>query len=1004
MADVIPTPQVIINAGVDSKTIEDAVNGAPDTQVTSRLGRKFWTLATINSRLELVVLQADEAIRRMNEQVDTVSDAATDAQDNIEAIKQDVSANAVAAIDVIDVAKQSVNDKASAAKSDIEAIKNSTQAALDSAVQDFEQQGEVVLDDFRAAITTIVQDDGIPVQAVVVGDKTLDVVLNGKADKATVTGMIDDIYQSLDDNLIKNGAALPYDPQIAYNDNAIINDNGTLKIVEGGNLELAVKADGVQVGDTTLNVFAEKVKANRSVKFLRASEVGLKKWIEFKKPPYSATEYEEAHNNGLNLTAAIKQAYDEGYTNVVVEKGSYPFCYQNPTGGTFSANRQGEIKLRDIEGIDLDFNFSTLFVIFDSNNRSPYDNSTAAPYMLFGAVFDVMNSRDVTVRKCLVRGDQFNRSWVEGEEMTEQTYGVLNFKNAVNVNFEQCTFYGFRGDGIGGAGRGDTIANLNTWIKGGLDVTTGTAIEQVGAYNSGMITLDRSKIIDDSVQVAGTGNILAAYFRDMYLRAFFYKADGSYIGSEIFKQTDFLKLPIDCEKLTIVAYGDERIDATVSYGLYVILVTGSADGLTVNNCLFTQNHRGGISNNAGRSLVTRSLFIDIGYQKYNFPDYGDPTRFGVDYENVYMGSLTVRDCYFNNIAQGVLGGVQDLIVEDCTFENIEFGGSFAYGAATALFKNNKYRNVLRAFGYQHSGEYLRKTLIAHDNILENCGVLIDISNRELVNFEIRDNTFIKCNLVAKGNGKNLIVKDNNFRDSIEPSNYTAAIDIQGAYLSSGNTIQTKSDNVNYNYFAFYSTIGRDNVFLIDRNNITRFREPLENKTVDIVGLNIDSVISGKKFQHRLTNKSKGWATHTDSLNHKNCEFKNLQLEFYGLDGQNFYNTIAKFDDCKIASNTQIIITKREIVDYDVSDTTLIFKNCEFDLTSATRLIYNTYAILGNLNIVFLNCVFVADTPTTISIVQGVLTNITSQAIGCRFINVTNSDGITVDENGNIITP
>lgn len=196
MADVIPTPQVIINAGVDSKTIEDTVNGAPDTQVTSRLGRKFWTLATINSRLDLVVLQADEAIRRINE------------------------------------------------------LKDSTQAALDSAIQNFEQQGAEALDNFQQDLQDIIDNDGVPAQVVIVGDKALDVVLDEKADKATVTEVIDD-------NLIKKGAALPYDPQVDYNNGAIVNDDGTLKIIKGGNLELAIRANGVQVGDSTLDVFAK---------------------------------------------------------------------------------------------------------------------------------------------------------------------------------------------------------------------------------------------------------------------------------------------------------------------------------------------------------------------------------------------------------------------------------------------------------------------------------------------------------------------------------------------------------------------------------------------------------------------------------------------------------------------------------------------------------------------------------------------------------------------------
>lgn len=86
--------------------------------------------------------------------------------------------------------------------------------------------------------------------------------LDLKADKSTtytkteVDGAVDDLYQSLEDNFIANGAALPYDPQVTYNDGAIVVDNGALKKVEGGNLVNAVDAESVSVGDSTLDVFA----------------------------------------------------------------------------------------------------------------------------------------------------------------------------------------------------------------------------------------------------------------------------------------------------------------------------------------------------------------------------------------------------------------------------------------------------------------------------------------------------------------------------------------------------------------------------------------------------------------------------------------------------------------------------------------------------------------------------------------------------------------------------
>ena len=58
--------QAITDSTQDAQTLEDVINGAPDTQVTARLGRKIWTLATINSKIEYVRTQADSAVQQIN--------------------------------------------------------------------------------------------------------------------------------------------------------------------------------------------------------------------------------------------------------------------------------------------------------------------------------------------------------------------------------------------------------------------------------------------------------------------------------------------------------------------------------------------------------------------------------------------------------------------------------------------------------------------------------------------------------------------------------------------------------------------------------------------------------------------------------------------------------------------------------------------------------------------------------------------------------------------------
>ena len=61
-----PTLAELDNLQLNITTYDEVVNGEPDKQVPSRLGRKIWTLATINSKIEYVRTQADSAVQQIN--------------------------------------------------------------------------------------------------------------------------------------------------------------------------------------------------------------------------------------------------------------------------------------------------------------------------------------------------------------------------------------------------------------------------------------------------------------------------------------------------------------------------------------------------------------------------------------------------------------------------------------------------------------------------------------------------------------------------------------------------------------------------------------------------------------------------------------------------------------------------------------------------------------------------------------------------------------------------
>lgn len=125
MGDIV-TKTKLENASVDCQTLEDCINGPADTKVLSRLGSYYWTLATIDSKVNSVVVQSNIAISQINSQ------------------------------------KNNVDAQASSAIASINNSKNSAQGALTDAINDFNSQGNSALSELQSAINTIVIDDGVP--------------------------------------------------------------------------------------------------------------------------------------------------------------------------------------------------------------------------------------------------------------------------------------------------------------------------------------------------------------------------------------------------------------------------------------------------------------------------------------------------------------------------------------------------------------------------------------------------------------------------------------------------------------------------------------------------------------------------------------------------------------------------------------------------------------------------------------------------------------------------
>ena len=130
MVDQVITKQELIDAQKDAQTLEDVINGAADTQVTARMGRTFWTLATLNSKLNSVETAATQAIASMNSKVAGVETARV---------------NSISAM----------NSKVA-----------SVEHIFDDKLSEWDDEAQTEINEWRSAISIITQEGGVPALAV----------------------------------------------------------------------------------------------------------------------------------------------------------------------------------------------------------------------------------------------------------------------------------------------------------------------------------------------------------------------------------------------------------------------------------------------------------------------------------------------------------------------------------------------------------------------------------------------------------------------------------------------------------------------------------------------------------------------------------------------------------------------------------------------------------------------------------------------------------------------
>lgn len=716
--------------------------------------------------------------------------------------------------------------------------------------------------------------------------------------------------------------------------------------------------------------------------FIDAATVGLVKWTEFKKPPYTSQEYTDAYNNGVRMVQAVKNANDAGASKVILERGNYPFCYSMSSNGATDLTSHATID--GTVGLEFDGNSSCLFVIFDSYNKHQYNTSTTLPaYALPGSIFRLKNNTALNIYGFNLRGDNYNRTWAVGEKETEQTYGIYLAENNINTSIDVVA-HGFRGDGVSGATRGkNTIAQLDTWYKGGLGNTGGLQTE-VGAYRTELLPLAGKTILRNSLQIMTSGYLRSIGFRKETVAVYMYDSDQKFLFKDFAKQTEFIHLAKDTAFIRIVAYNDERTTDTVSYGTPILLVSGSSSGCEVRGEYYA-NNRGGISNLCNDTYIDAYVH-DNSSTKYGFVPYSSGTKYCINFEDTYVSKLTVRG-RLENCLHGVLCYASKLDVR-ANIKNMSVSGVSVYGTLDALVTESTFDNVATPFGFTKPshGQGLRVARFVKNTIKGGTRLRLDVSNDDTNFMTVSDNTIQEGTLYAIGNGKNLVVNDNHILKA--RGLYNECLYISGALTANNNTAIQDSTVTGWAEICVNGRTAHGNIIDVYSAGQYLISPPKMGVVNRLMGTEINLANTYS------TINPVNLATRPDWVGDfvaeiSGCKFTNGAINFStpvsvaAIAPFKFTFTDCEFNLASSALTVVILETA------STANHTFTFKNCTFDVSDVAKLLDVRYAISGSLDILFLGCTFTSKTYKRMPIVRlpNPRNNITARAIGCTFINV-----------------
>ncbi|WP_078428894.1 right-handed parallel beta-helix repeat-containing protein [Alkalihalobacterium alkalinitrilicum] len=460
--------------------------------------------------------------------------------------------------------------------------------------------------------------------------------------------------------------------------------------------------------------------------------------------PYTNDDYYMADANIQGINNALEYAYDNGFTQVILPRGQYAICYP----------RTIQMKSH----LTFHLNQSVLKVIYDSDNRSPFDTRTGTDYYNFSGIsITFSNVTNAHLMGGTIIGCRADRSFANSNERRqEHTYGVLLSRGTNHSSVKHCVVRDYMGDGISMDSRSPSELaefNLNLSLNS-IDNSTGEITSSNNSLTSGFITLRDYP----QFQIAGFGFNRTTSINTKEVDVFFYREDNSYLQKRQMNKKIYtpITVPVGARKIRLVFRQEtnplKNMNITIKFG-------NIPHHNVIEHNEVLANHRGGITLGGSYNIVQHNVIRDNGFHQLDDkPLFNDPTRYGINQEDSYGDNCVIRHNLIYNTNHGILAGCYSVHIENNHIYNVTGIGINLYSLSFATVKGNYlYQCGTSAFGLMTAnlpGAHVHIT----DNSVHNSRVNISGSGYTVY---VRGNTFVDVEMInMPANRVTDVFKDN----------------------------------------------------------------------------------------------------------------------------------------------------------------------------------------------------------------------------------------------------